>query len=193
MIGRITGKVANISLSKALIDVGGVGFIVNSTPAYLEKLRIGTNGQFRTHTAVRETDISLYGFETEEELRMFENLISVSGIGPKSALAILSVAGLKSLEDAIVSGNTSILTKIAGIGKKTVDKIVLELSGKVSSSHGMSDAMKDDLDVFEALKALGYREHQIQETLKEMPNDISGANDKIKQALKILGKSHERK
>ena len=188
MIGSISGKISNISLSRALVEVGGVGFIVNSTTSYLERLKMGGEARFWTHTAVRETDISLYGFETEEELTMFEKLLGVSGIGPKSALAILSVAGIKSLENAVISSNTSILTNIAGIGKKTADKIVLELSGKIVSSGTMSEAMKDDLDVFEALKALGYREHQIQDALKEMPKSVEGANDKIKHALKVLGK-----
>jgi holliday junction DNA helicase RuvA len=188
MIGKISGNIGNISLTRALVEVGGVGFIVNATAAYLSKLHTGARATFWTHTAVRETDISLYGFETEEELLMFEKLLGVSGIGPKSALAILSVAGLEALEDAIISGNTGILTKIAGIGKKTVDKIILELSGKISSNREMNKDMKDDLDVFEALKALGYRDHQIQETLKEMPVETVGANDKIKLALKLLSK-----
>ena len=175
-------------MTRALIEVGGIGFLIHSTATYLEKLHIGKEAVFWTHTAVRETDISLYGFETEEELIMFEKLLGVSGIGPKSGLAILSVAGLPALENAIISGNTGILTKIAGIGKKTVDKIILELSGKVASSREMSESLKDDLDVFEALKALGYRDHQIQEVLKKMPAETAGANDKIKQALKLLGK-----
>ena len=171
-----------------MVEVGGIGFLVHTTPSYIEKLRRNAEAKFWTHMAVRETDISLYGFETEEDLKMFESLLSVSGIGPKSALAIISVAGLSTLEDAIISGNTAILTKIAGIGKKTADKIVLELSGKIASSKEMSGDMKDDLDVFEALQALGYRDHQITAALKEMPAGTEGANDKIKQALKILGK-----
>jgi Holliday junction DNA helicase RuvA len=170
------------------MEVGGIGFIVNSTPSYLEKQKVGSEAMFWTHMAVRETDISLYGFASEEELQMFHSLLGVSGIGPKSALAILGVAGLEALTNAVVSGNTSILTKISGVGRKTADKIVLELSGKVASSKNMSESMRDDLDVFEALKALGYREHQIQGVLKEIPKEVLGANEKIKQALKLLGK-----
>jgi Holliday junction DNA helicase RuvA len=142
--------------------------------------------------AVRETDISLYGFETQEELSMFESLMTVSGIGPKSALGILGVAGLSTLEEAILTGNTAALTKIAGVGKKTADKIVLELTGKIASTQGMSKGMKEDLDVFEALKTLGYRENQIKETIAEIPKEVTGANEKIKYALKILGKQNAR-
>lgn len=186
MIGTIKGRIKNISLSRVIVEVGGLGFIVNSLPSYLGNLQEGGEANFWTHTAVRENDISLYGFGSEEELKMFESLISVGGIGPKSALAILSVAGLKNLEEAIISGNTAVLTKISGIGKKTADKIVLELSGKVALRE-MSAGAKDDLDVFEALKALGYREFQIKEVLQEMPGEISGANAKIKHALKMMG------
>jgi Holliday junction DNA helicase RuvA len=188
MIGRIKGKIIDISLTRAIVEVGGIGYIVNSPPSHIEKLKLGGEADFWTHMAVRENDISLYGFGSKEDLKMFESLLNVSGIGPKSALTILGVAGLDTLTNAIVSGNTSILTKIAGVGRKTADKIVLELSGKVATSKNMSAAMKDDLDVFEALKALGYREHQIQEAIKEIPKDVEGANEKIKQALKLLGK-----
>lgn len=189
MIGQIKGKIIDISPTRTTVDIGGLGLIIHSTSSQLEKLKIGGEVRLWTHMAVRENDISLYGFGSEEELKMFQSLISVSGIGPKSALVILGVAGLKALEDAIVSGNIGILTKIAGIGRKTADKIVLELSGKVGVSSGTSESMKDNLDVFEALKALGYRDHNIQEVLKEMPESLSGANEKIRHALKMLGKN----
>lgn len=191
MIGSLKGTIANISPFHVLLEVGGVGFLVHSTNGYLAKLRTGQEARFWTHTAVRENDISLYGFEKEEELNMFESLLSVSGIGPKSALAIISVAGLSTLEDAITSGDTSVLTKIGGVGKKTADKIILELSGKISSKE-ISKAMKDDLDVFEALQALGYRENQIKEMLRELPKNLSGANEKIKEALRLLGKNKQK-
>jgi holliday junction DNA helicase RuvA len=190
MIGSLKGTVTNIRPTQAIVDVNGVGYIVYSTSSCLEKLRVGAEASFFTHMAVRETDISLYGFAIEEELSMFESLMTVSGIGPKSALGVLGVAGLATLEEAIITGNTASLTKIAGVGKKTADKIVLELSGKVASSQGMSTGMKDDLDVFEALKALGYREYQIKEIIAEIPKEIEGANEKIKYALKILGQKN---
>jgi holliday junction DNA helicase RuvA len=187
MIGHLKGKIIDIGLSKVVVDAGGngVGYIVHSTASTLEKKHIGGEISLWIHTAVRETDISLYGFEKQEELIMFEKLLSVSGIGPKSALAIISIAGIKSIEDAVITGNTSILTNIGGVGKKTADKIVLELSGKIASST-MSASTQDDLDVFEALKALGYRENMIQDVLKDMPKDVEGANNKIKHVLKIL-------
>ncbi len=187
MIGRIKGKVEDLRGSRAIIDVSGVGYIINSLPSTLEKMHLGEEAKFWVYTAVRETDISLYGFQSEEELLMFEKLLSVSGIGPKSALTILGVAGLKTLEEAVISGNTGILTKIGGVGKKTADKIVLELSGKISTSE-MSEGLKEDMDVLEALRSLGYRETQVKDIMREIPSGLSGANEKIKEALKILSK-----
>jgi Holliday junction DNA helicase RuvA len=189
MFGHITGKILDLKATRAIVDTHGIGFIAHSTPSYLSRLKTGEEASFWTHTAVREDSINLYGFETEKELHIFELLITVSGVGPRSALAIISVAGVNSLEEAIWSGDTSSLTKISGIGKKTAEKIVLELSGKIPSiGKGDKTAASDDMDVFDALKALGYREREIQETIKNLPKDLTGANEKIKYALKNLGK-----
>lgn len=188
MFGHITGKIFDLKGTKAIIKAGGIGFVAHSTPAYLSKLKTGQEASFWTHTAVRENDISLYGFETEEELRVFELLITVSGVGPKSGLAILSVAGVKAIEEAVATKDTSSLTKISGIGRKTAEKIVLELDGKLITSRKGENRTGEDVDVFEALKSLGYREKDIQETMKKLPKDLAGANEKIKHILKNLGK-----
>jgi Holliday junction DNA helicase RuvA len=188
MFGHITGKMFDLKGTKAIVDTHGIGFVVHSTPSYLSKLRANQEASFWTHTAVRETSIDLYGFETEEELRIFELLITVSGVGPKSGLAILSVAGVKAIEEAVATNDTSSLTKISGIGKKTAEKIVLELNGKILSNGKNETRTSEDVDVFEALKSLGYREKDIQETIKKLPKDLIGANEKIKYALKNLGK-----
>jgi holliday junction DNA helicase RuvA len=188
MFGHITGKIFDLKGTKTIVKTGGIGFVIHSTLSFLSKLRTGSEASFWTHTAVRETSIDLYGFETEEELRVFELLITVSGVGPKSGLAILSVAGVKSIEEAVATSDTSSLTKISGIGKKTAEKIVLELNGKLITSRKGETKTGEDIDVFEALKSLGYRERDIQETIKSLPKDLSGANEKIKYALKNLGK-----
>jgi Holliday junction DNA helicase RuvA len=188
MFGHITGKIFDIKPTKIIVKVGDLGFIVHSTLSYIEKLRTGRETNFWTHTAVRENAIDIYGFETEEELRVFELLITVSGVGPKSALAILGVAGVKSIENAVHNKDTSFLTKVSGVGKKTAEKIVLELNGKLTASTEAIGVSNEDVDVFEALKSLGYREKDAQEIIKNMPKGITGANDKIKYALKSLGK-----
>jgi len=188
MLGYIKGKVLDIRASKVVVEASGLGYLVHGTPSYLSRLRPDKEVAFWLHTAVRENDISLYGFESQDELRMFEMLLGVSGIGPKSALAVLGVAGLAALEEAISSGETASLTKIAGIGKKTADKIVLELGGKLNKRTDSKTA-REDSDVFDALKSLGYRDRDVSEIMKDMPKDIAGANEKIKWALKSLGKN----
>lgn len=188
MFGHINGKILDLKPTRAIVDAHGIGFIINGTPTCMEKLRIGAETSFWTHTAVRENSIDLYGFETEEELKVFELLITVSGVGPKSALAILGVAGVKAIEEAVGTGDTSSLTKISGIGRKTAEKIVLELNGKMISGHKGESRTNEDVEVFEALKSLGYREKDVQEIIKKLPKDLDGTSEKVKYALKNLGK-----
>lgn len=188
MFGHITGKIFDLKGTRVIVDAHGIGFVIHSTPSYIEKLKTAQEASFWTHTAVRETSIDLYGFQTEEELRVFELLITVSGVGPKSGLAILSVAGVKSIEEAVGSGDTSSLTKISGIGRKTAEKIVLELNGKLITTNKGENRNNEDIDVFEALKSLGYRERDIQDIIKNLPKDLVGVGEKVKHALKNLGK-----
>lgn len=186
MFGHITGKIFDIKPTRVIVDAHGIGFVIHSTLGYIEKLKTGGEASFWTHTAVRETSIDLYGFETEEELRVFELLLTVSGVGPKSALAILGVAGIKAIEEAVVSRDTGALTKISGIGRKTAEKIVIELNGKLVSSNDRESSSSEDVDVFEALKSLGYRDRDIQDIIKNMPDDVVGTNERIKFALKNI-------
>lgn len=188
MFGHITGQIFDLKGTRVIVDAHGIGFVVHSTLAHIERLKIGQQASFWTHTAVRETSIDIYGFETEEELRVFELLITVSGVGPKSGLAILSVAGVRSIEEAVGSGDTSSLTKISGIGRKTAEKIVLELNGKLVTTRKGESKTSEDIDVFEALQSLGYRERDIQDIIKNLPKDLVGVGEKVKYALKNLGK-----
>ena len=188
MFGHVTGKIFDLKGTKTIVDAHGIGFVIHSTPSYLGKLKTGSEASFWTYTAVRENSIELYGFETKEELHIFELLITVSGVGPKSGLAILSVAGVKAIEEAVATSDTSSLTKISGVGRKTAEKIVLELNGKLVISRKGEGRNSEDIDVFEALKFLGYRERDIQETIKNLPKGLVGVSGKIKYALKNLGK-----
>ena len=186
MFGYIKGEVFDIKPTKVIIVASGIGFNINTTPVSIQNVRIGSESAFWTHTAVRENSIEIYGFETEEELKIFELLMTVSGVGPKSALTIISVAGIRAIEAAVSTGDTSHLTTISGVGKKTADKIVLELSGKIVKNE--KDFKDSNSDVFEALKSFGYKEKQIHEVLRNMPEKIEGMNEKIKYALVNLGK-----
>jgi Holliday junction DNA helicase RuvA len=120
-----------------------------------------------------------------KELEFFEMLIGVSGIGPKSALAILGIASIETLRKAIGTGDTTYLTKISGIGKKTAERIVIDLRDKFKGEE-KGGSLREELDALEALKSLGYSQNEAREALKEVPSDFD-TNGKIKEALKILG------
>lgn len=188
MIGSIKGKVLDKMVSSLLVETSGIGYIVRTTTDLINKTKEGSEITLLTHLAVRENSLDLYGFKDSQDLLMFELLLEVSGIGPKSALTILSIAGREILEEAVSLGDSSRLTAIGGIGKKTAEKIVVELGGKVLRSGEASVGIQENMDVLEALKTLGYRERDIQETIKLLPKDLEGTNSKIKEALKILSK-----
>lgn len=191
MIAHIKGKIIDKSEKFLVIEANGLGYLVFSpTSTILNSPKVGEEISLWTYLAVRETALDLYGFETRDEKSFFELLIGVSGIGPKNALSILSLAPIEILKKAIGSGDTTYMTKVSGIGKKTAEKIVVELRDKLASlGHGDADgSLKGDADVLEALQSLGYSQHEIRNALKEVSPETTGTNEKIKEALKILGK-----
>ena len=147
---------------------------------------------FWTHLVVRENALDLYGFLTRAELEFFELLITVSGIGPKTALGIMEIAPTDTLKKAVASGDSSYLTNVSGIGKKNAHKIILELQGKLGGSGGIQEEnlLKEDVETIEALEALGYSTKQARETLKQISEsgEAKSAQEKIRASLKILGK-----
>jgi len=194
MIGSIKGKIILKTDKFVIVETNGVGYKISISPDTLSRLTLRQgSGQkeandfvsFWIHTHVREDSFDLYGFLEYKELEFFEMLINVSGIGPKSALIILSIASIETLKKAIGTGDISYLTKISGIGKKTAEKIVIELRDKMGEDK--SDiSLKGELDALEALKSLGYSQHEAREALKGVTSD-SDTNTKIREALKILG------
>jgi Holliday junction DNA helicase RuvA len=174
MISRITGTLIHLDMKTAVIDVGGVGYKLYVGGESIEALagNLGQSVSLFTYLAVRENALDLYGFKNQETLDMFELLITVSGIGPKSALGILSLASAHSLREAIISEDTSYLTKVSGIGKKNADKIVLELKGKFKDdAMGVIAAGKDvtkEALAVEALKSLGFDERTVRDAIKKM-------------------------
>lgn len=189
MISSITGKITHKDSRCVVLDVGGVGYKVAATPETLAKLKKGEVAELWTHLAVRENAMELFGFLEKETLDFFELLITISGIGPKTALAILSVASPEIIRRAVASGDTSYLTKVSGLGKKKADKIVLELQDKIGTVENESGAgLREDVDVIEALKALGYSQDDAREAIKKIPSSAVGTSDRAKAALRLLGK-----
>jgi Holliday junction DNA helicase RuvA len=188
MIGYLEGTVHSLSPTHAIIVVGGVGYKVALTKNTLSGLSKSGPAAFLTHLAVREDALDLYGFANADELRLFEQLRTVSGIGPKSALAILDIATIETLRSAIGHGKAEYLTKVSGIGRKTAEKIVLELRDKVGlSSEDAKAALKGDEDALEAMRSLGYSQQEARDALRKVPNTIEKGTDRLREALKILG------
>ncbi len=191
MIGYLKGNIIHQDLKSVVLEVGGIGYkIFTNTGALGERPKAKGQSEmleFWTYLAVRENALDLYGFKTKEELSFFELLISVSGIGPKGALGILSVATLPNLRRAISTGDTSHLTKVSGIGKKNAEKIVIELKDKIEGLIAEDGgSMSGEVDALEALKSLGFGEREAREALKKADGETT--EQKVRSALKNLNK-----
>ena len=189
MIGKIKGKIEYIRDNHVVVDVSGVGYKIHTTVYILGRVSGMENAEFFTHTYVREDALALYGFLTLEELEMFELLISITGIGPKAAIGILTIATPKTIKTAILNEDSSILTKVSGIGKKTAERVILELKNKVADlPQGEKDEAVVDSDAIEALMTMGYSVAEAREALKLVPADTKDISQRIKLALKNLAK-----
>ena len=188
MIGHIKGEVHAARAGFVIISAGGVGYRIAVTRETLAKLKTNTEASLWTHLAVREDALDLYGFETEDMLRFFGLLLTVPGIGPRSALAILDIGEIGTIQSAIAAGNSSYLTKVSGIGKKTAEKIILELKEKVgASSEDASRALSGDAEALEAMRALGYSLQEARDALRKVPQDVTGSSARLREALRIAG------
>ena len=190
MINHLRGMIIDTGDRHMILEVGGVGYKIFSTSELcLKARRSKENFPVWTHHVVREDASDLYGFETKDELAFFELLISISGIGPKSALGVMNVSPVEMLRRAIAASDTSHLTKVSGIGKKLAEKIVLELRDKVGvSDEDHATNLKGEVEVLEALKAIGYDHSDAREALKQIPPTITDTKERIRHALKLLGR-----
>lgn len=187
MISYLSGTVTERAVRFVIMDVSGVGYRVFVTNDTLRRLKTGVKAKLLTHHAVREDTEELFGFLEAGDLKLFELLLGVPGIGPKTALNILNVATPETLRRSITSGETAYLTKISGIGRKTAEKIILELKEKLGAGEEET-GLKEEVDALEALKSLGYSHDESREALRATPKDITGTSERVKQALKLLGK-----
>jgi len=191
MIGYLEGKILDKNEKFFVVDVNSVGYKIFSHSGILEKIpEKGQNVKIWAHLYVREDAMELYGFLNKEELEFFEILISISGIGPRSALGILEVAPVSSLKQAIVSEDETFFTKVSGIGRKTAQRLILELKSKLAKTVVLEKggSFKEMGDAFEALVALGYRQGDVRRILNELPKDMKSAEAKVKEVLKRLGR-----
>lgn len=188
MIHSIRGKIQEKKTGYVVVDIHGFGLKVLVSSWTYDKLpEAGVEASFFTHFHVKEDSMSLYGFFEEKELRLFEALISISGIGPKSALSVLSLAPVEHLAAAIARGEKEILQKSYGIGKRTAERIVVELKDKIKvdekEGEGIMRLMESDSDVYEALISLGYSSRQAKNTIAKVDPNLKGVDARLRDAL----------
>ncbi len=189
MIGYVSGTVCGAVRGTLVVDTGGVGYRVHVTAATLAKTHEQETLSLWTHLAVRENAQELFGFETKEELAWFELLLTVSGVGPRSALAILNAVDQETLERAITKNNASVLSHAYGIGKKTAEKIVLELRDKVGVLGEKSGMSNSDGDVVDALVGLGYSSRESRDAVRALPKEVEKTEDRIREAIRIASRT----
>lgn len=188
MIRHIRGTLISSEIGSLIVEAGGLGYEVRIAVNAAITAKEGEEVMLLTYHVVREDAEELYGFMTERERVMFMLLIGLPGIGPKSAIGIMSQADVRLIEEAAERGDASYLSKLSGIGKKSAEKIVLGLKDKVTGSGGPSTTSEEN-DVIDALIALGYSNEEALKALREMPASATTAKERITHALKILGTS----
>ena len=197
MISYIKGSLESKNIDSVVIDVGGIGYKIYMSANSINKVgEIGNVVKIHTYMRVREDDISLYGFCTNEELKMFEQLLGVSGIGAKSALTILSNISPSSFALAIISGDVNSLKSLPGIGAKSAQRMILELKDKLKTQDAIEtevvsikNIVKNDKakDAIEALQVLGYARKDIEQVISKINTNELTVEEIIKQGLKFLG------
>lgn len=193
MIAYLSGSVLSCGERNIILNVQGVGYAVHAPRSLAEKTFEGQELNLHIYTNVREDDISLFGFETTQELAFFKLLLTVSGVGPKSALEILN-APIGKIKNAIAKRDISSLTSIQGIGKKTAERIIVDLSGKIKEDVLLSSAqteqgsteLSEQEEIVQALISLGYHRHQVVQGLKKVPTEIAGEEAIIKYFLQNI-------
>ncbi len=192
MIAYLRGKIQNKGRGYVIVRVGDIGYQVFVNATRFVELDINQEVEMYIHEHVREDAQDLYGFNSMAELEMFELLLSISGVGPKSALNTLSIASLDDLKATIAQGDPSLLMKVSGIGKKTAERIVLELKDKMGvlmyDSSGAKSAVNIAADEIDALIALGYTVQQAREALKQVDPSITESGERIRAVLRASGK-----
>lgn len=191
MISYLEGELILKRQDFIIVKSGGIGFKLF---VHFDAGVVGEKISLFTYLVVREDSLSLYGFKTYEELELFEILISVSGIGPKSGMGILSLADPYTIKTAIIQEEPGILTRVSGIGKKTADRVILELKHKfsVDDLETLSDSAQINVnehhDAIEALVGIGYGQNEVRKVLSEIPKEKS-LEERIRLALRELGKN----
>lgn len=173
-----------------IMTSGGVGYKVNTPSDLISGALIDQPFSIYTHTHVRDDILDLYGFANPENMALFELLISVSGIGPKTALSVFSLGKLSKIKEAIVKGDVAFFTGVPRLGKKNAQKLIIELRPKLGSlgELDLTEELGETKEIIDALKTFGFSANESREALKSLKDGEASTSDKIRQALKYLGK-----
>lgn len=188
MIYFISGQVLLKSKDFVIVKTGGIGFKIFTLEKNLKDIKTNDEINFYIYFHLRESGIELYGFLNQNELNFFELLNSVSGVGPKSALSILEKNDIKTLSLAIKNNKIEFLTRASGIGKKTAERIILELKNKIELQDKENIDLDSNLDVLEALVSLGYSKSEAKKAIENLDSSLKSFEEKFKSALKFLTK-----
>lgn len=187
MIGKLTGIIDQAKNTPLIIDVRDVGYVVHVPLSYLKNIKIGKPHTFFIHSHIREDAFDLYGFLTTQELALFELLITVSGVGPKTALLVMD-HGVNAIETAVRKSDVDFFTSIPRLGTKNAQKIIIELKSKLGSSKmlDLSDTSSETKEAMDALASMGFEKTEIREAFKKLDEKDTTLEQKIRHVLKIL-------
>lgn len=190
MIGSLRGPVTHVGLDHVIVELGGVGYRVIVSPALIGHLRTGSEASLLIHHLVRDDQQALFGFAKPEELAFFELLMTVTGVGPRLALAITSAHPVTRLQMAIVTDDLDVLTSVPGVGRKTAQRIVLELREKIHAAGiAVGPGGAADSDVVAALESLGYTASEARRAAGSVATVEGGLDERIRAALQELARS----
>lgn len=193
MIGYLSGTIKAIRKNYLIVATDYVGYKVFVIPQISLTVEPGQKLSLFIHTHVREDQLALYGFSTLPELEFFELLLSVTGVGPRLALSIMSLADLEMIKSGIINEDASVFTKVSGVGRKTAERLIVELKGKLSEEAGgkeeeLKEISRAHADVVDVLLALGYSRTEARRALAEVSKNITKSEDKIREALRSLAR-----
>ncbi|MBI2451136.1 MAG: Holliday junction branch migration protein RuvA [Parcubacteria group bacterium] len=188
MISTIEGQLKEKNGKSVILETGGIGYEIFVSSRTLKELNEFNHSiKLWTFLSIREDRMELYGFLNKEELDFFHLLDSVAGVGPKGALAILGLSDLTRLKAAVFQEDSKFLTKVAGIGKKTAERIILELKNKIKDIENLP-ALESDHEILDALVELGYSAREAKAAIEKIPDEAQGLEPRLKSALKSLSK-----
>ncbi len=188
MIRILSGTILEGNMGSVVLDVHGVGYLIHIQSGHGEKLLLGERLSLHTHLAVREDSLTLYGFFNRDDLALFEHLIDLPKIGPKSALQILSQASAELIKKSVASGDPEHLHKMSGMGRKTAEKIVQGLKDIFDTQLAVGSYERGDSDVIDALTTLGYSQKEARDVVGRLSAEATDTNARVKEALRLLSK-----